>query len=87
MTPVICEATILDATHTLLVHFSDGANIQYDASKLLLNPAFERLRNWGYFKNFHIAPGGYALIWDNDTDISENEIYTNGKRLDPTSTG
>ncbi|QTA83301.1 DUF2442 [Desulfonema limicola] len=39
---------------------------------------FSALKNPAFFKNVQIEPGGYALIWNQDIDISEYEIWKNG---------
>jgi hypothetical protein len=39
---------------------------------------FAPLRNASFFKNFRIESGGYGLVWNEDIDISEYELWKNG---------
>ena len=64
--------------YSLLVKFSNGEIRQYDVSRLLDNSMFARLRNPTFFRNFQVEPGGYALVWNEDIDISEYELWHNG---------
>jgi len=34
-----------------------------------------------FFKNFKIESGGYGLVWNEDIDISEYELWKNGVSL------
>ncbi len=43
---------------------------------------FSVLKNPAFFKNVRVDTGGYALVWDEDTDISEYEIWTQGTPTD-----
>ncbi|MEG4046836.1 DUF2442 domain-containing protein [Microcoleus sp. Pol17_C1] len=63
---------------TLMVKFTNLEIKKYDISKLLDNPMFATLRNPGFFRNFKIEPGGYAVVWNEDIDISEYELWQNG---------
>ena len=63
---------------TLVVKFTNNKFRQYDISKLLENPLFAKLHNPVVFKNFRIEEGGYGLVWDEDVDISEYELWQNG---------
>ncbi len=62
----------------LLVNFRNGDIRLYDVSRLLENPRFARLRNQTFFRNFQVETGGYALVWNEDIDISEYELWHNG---------
>lgn len=62
----------------LIVKFTTLEIKKYDISKLLDNPMFSSLRNPGFFKNFTIEAGGYALVWNEDIDLSEYELWQNG---------
>ncbi|MCU0545041.1 MAG: DUF2442 domain-containing protein [Oscillatoriaceae cyanobacterium Prado104] len=63
---------------TLIIKFTNLEIKKYDISKLLDKPMFSSLRNPGFFKNFKIERGGYALVWNEDIDLSEYELYQNG---------
>ena len=64
--------------HTLLVHFFDGKIKKYDITKLLNKEMFSPLKDLAFFKNVKVEPGGYAVFWNENIDISEYELWTNG---------
>ncbi len=37
------------------------------------------LKNPAFFKSVSIEKGGYALAWGNEIDISEHELWMNGR--------
>ena len=73
---IVSAKTIDD--NTLMVKFANFEIKKYNISKLLDNPMFAMLSNPGFFRNFKIEPGGYALVWNEDIDISEYELWQNG---------
>ena len=73
----IVSAKAID-NNTLMVKFTNLEIRKYDISKLLDNPMFAPLRNPGFFRNFRVEPGGYGLVWNEDIDISEYELWKNG---------
>ncbi|MBO0347776.1 DUF2442 domain-containing protein [Phormidium pseudopriestleyi FRX01] len=62
----------------LLVKFTNQETRKYDITKLLEKPMFAPLRNIEFFNNFRIEPGGYGLVWNDEIDISEYELWQNG---------
>ncbi len=64
--------------NTLLVDFSNREKRKYDITPLLDKEMFAALKNSAFFRNVRVDKGGYALVWNEDIDISEYEIYTNG---------
>ncbi|MCW6038493.1 DUF2442 domain-containing protein [Spirulina subsalsa FACHB-351] len=78
--PRIISAQAID-DRTLLINFSNQDIRKYDISKLLENPLFSLLKTPQFFKNFKIEAGGYALVWTEDIDISEYELWKNGDPL------
>ncbi|MDX2256737.1 MAG: DUF2442 domain-containing protein [Pseudanabaenaceae cyanobacterium bins.39] len=78
--PKIISAQII-GDRTLLIEFSDSEFKQYDISNLLNKPMFAPLKNPSFFKSFRIEAGGYGLVWNEDIDISEYELWTNGVGL------
>lgn len=75
--PKIKDAIALDE-HTLLVTFSNGQKKKYSVTPLLGREMFAPLRNPAFFKNVYVEPGGYAVAWNANIDISEYEIWKNG---------
>ncbi len=65
--------------HTLLVDFDNNERKTYDITPLLSRTMFEPLQNPVFFRSFSIEHGGYAIIWNEDIDLSENELWSHGK--------
>ena len=68
--------------HTLLVEFDNAEKRLYDAAPLFEREAFLPLRNWGFFKNVQVDSSGYAIFWNDEIDLSEYELWTNGKLIE-----
>jgi hypothetical protein len=64
--------------YTLLVTFENGQKKKYDVKPLFDKDMFILLKNPAFFKNVQIEPGGYAISWNKDIDISEHELWKNG---------
>ncbi|MEL7141009.1 MAG: DUF2442 domain-containing protein [Cyanobacteria bacterium J06643_4] len=75
--PRIIDAKIIDR-YMMVVHFSNQESKVYDVRPLLEKEMFAPLRNIGFFRNFKIESGGYALVWNEEIDISEYELWKNG---------
>ncbi|SLM29408.1 conserved hypothetical protein [Desulfamplus magnetovallimortis] len=75
--PTIKSVHIID-DNLLIVEFSNRESRKYDVTPLLNKKMFSELSNPAFFKNVKIDQGGYALIWNEDIDISEYEIWKNG---------
>jgi hypothetical protein len=78
--PRIQSASVLDE-HTLLIRFTNGKRKMYDVTPLLNREMFAPLKNPGFFKNVRVEPGGYAVFWNAEIDISEYELWKNGVDL------
>lgn len=76
----IVSAKAID-DRTLIVKFTNHESRKYDISKLLEKPMFSPLRNPVFFRSFSIEPGGYGLVWNEDIDLSEYELWQNGISL------
>jgi hypothetical protein len=63
----------------LLVTFESGTEKIYDCSPLLSRPQFHLLARPAFFNAVHVDPGGYGISWSDDIDLSEYELWTNGK--------
>jgi hypothetical protein len=75
--PKIKSALAID-DHTLLVEFSNSEKRKYDITKLLSKKMFFPLKNPGFFKNFQIDSTGCGIVWNEDIDVSEYEIWRHG---------
>lgn len=67
--------------HILLVLFSDGTRKSYDVAPLTQREMFAPLRNEAFFRNVSVEPGGYAVSWNSEIDISEFELWQHGRNL------
>jgi hypothetical protein len=79
--PRIQEAKAIDDT-TLVIEFTNQEVKKYDICHLLETPMFAPLRQPAFFKNFKVEPGGYAIVWNEEIDISEYELWKNGVILE-----
>ncbi|MGB3495145.1 MAG: DUF2442 domain-containing protein [Elainellaceae cyanobacterium] len=75
--PQIYAVQALDNA-TLLVEFTNQERKTYDIRPLLNRPMFAPLSSPAFFKTFQIEPGGYAIVWNADIDLSEYELWKNG---------
>lgn len=78
--PRIAKAKAVDA-NTLVVEFSNANVKKYTIHHLLDKPMFAPLKSPAFFKNFKIEAGGYAIIWNEEIDISEYELWKNGTAM------
>lgn len=78
--PKICRAEAV-SDRILRVTFTDQTVKDYDVSPLLSKSVFALLQQPAFFKSFTIAPGGYGIVWNEDIDISEYELWRHGTTL------
>ena len=64
--------------HKLFITFRNGKTKEYDCSPLLQRPEFFLLKNESFFKSVKVDTGGYGISWNDNIDISEYELWTNG---------
>ena len=67
--------------YKLSVLFRSGESKVYDMDNLMArHEAFQSFRlTRGLFEQAKVAAGGYGVYWNDDIDISCNELYANGK--------
>lgn len=75
--PKISSAKAIDDT-TLVVEFSNGDRKKYSILKLLEKPMFSLLRNPSFFRAFKVDAAGYGIVWNDEIDLSEYELWKNG---------
>ena len=78
--PKIKYARAID-DHTLLIEFDNKQIKKYDINQLLENERFFLLKNPAFFKAVKVDQGGYAVVWNNNIDISEYELWINGQDM------
>lgn len=66
----------------LSIQFSEGVTKIYDVGQLIIkNKMFEALKNEEVFNNVKVDVGGYGVIWDDNIDISCDELFENGETI------
>lgn len=73
------KSAVASDHRTLTIVFTNGEKKIYDVSKLLNSDMFSPLKNPSFFKNVKVETGGYAVYWNDMIDISEYELWKNGK--------
>lgn len=66
----------------LYVTFDDDTVKVYDCSRLLDDEPFRLLRDEAFFRSVRVEPGGYAVIWSDQVDLAESELWTHGEQPD-----
>jgi len=69
--------------HLLWVEFRDGSESIYDAGGLVgkYAPFQELLNDSTLFFSVKVDAGGYGISWNDDLDLSAEELWNNGMRL------
>jgi hypothetical protein len=65
----------------LLVLFNNGAQKLYDCHQILHLPGFRWLQDDAFFKTVMVDIGGYGISWNDETDLSEYELWHHGFEL------
>jgi hypothetical protein len=65
--------------HFLVVEFENTTKKLYDVAPLFDREMFAPLKNPIFFRAAKVDSGGYAVYWNEDIDLSENELWTKGK--------
>ncbi|AEM79722.1 DUF2442 domain-containing protein [Thermoanaerobacter wiegelii] len=67
--------------YKLIVTFDNGTVKEYDMKPKLNEWPFELLKNKVFFKAVKVDAGGYGVSWNNEIDLSEYELWKNGKEI------
>ena len=76
-TPKVQSVVALDDKR-LLVTFVNDVQKVYDCHLILSLERFQLLGQDAFFKAVAVDPGGYGISWDDEMDLSEYELWTNG---------
>ncbi len=70
--------------YRLSVQFSEGITKIYDVKPLFEKiPSFAKLKeNCAEFNCVSVDVGGYGIVWDDDLDLSCDELWENGEQVD-----
>lgn len=66
------------AEKKLIITFSNNAKKIYDCTSLLEEEAFKPLSDNVLFRSVKADKNGYGVIWSDDIDLSESELWING---------
>ena len=66
----------------LLVTFVNGVRKVYNCHRILNLERFQLLKHEAFFKAVTVDPGGYGVSWDEETDLSEYELWNNGVEVE-----
>ena len=78
--PKVKSAQAVDE-RTLVIEFENKQKKKYDITPLLENSMFSPLKNPALFKAVRVDQGGYAVVWDENIDISEYELWSHGQSI------
>ncbi|MGF7431934.1 DUF2442 domain-containing protein [Thermoanaerobacterium thermosaccharolyticum] len=67
--------------HKLIVSFENGVIKEYNMKQKLDEWPFNLLKNKAFFKTVKVDTGGYGVSWDSNIDLSEYELWNNGKNI------
>lgn len=66
----------------LLVSFSEGVTKTYDVKPLFVKwPVFNELKNNHLFEEASVDQGGYGVSWNDDIDLSCDELFHEGEEI------
>lgn len=65
--------------YRLLVTFVNGERRVYNCTPLLGLDNFRLLGEEAFFRSVTVDPGGYGVSWNDDADLSEYELWTEGE--------
>ena len=66
----------------LLVDLENGVSKVYDCTPLLKENPFRPLEDEALFRCAHVEPHGYAVVWNDDIDLAESELWLNGQSVE-----
>ena len=77
----IKEVSALDDLK-LSIQFANGITKIYDVASLMRRfSAFKLLKDESLFRDVVVDQGGYGIIWNDDLDLSCDEIWENGTEV------
>ncbi|MCL2355374.1 MAG: DUF2442 domain-containing protein [Oscillospiraceae bacterium] len=79
--PKIVDVKPIDDLN-LIITFDGGIVKRYDVKKLFNElPVFKQLENKELFESVRVEVGGVAIVWNDDIDLAEYEIWKNGETV------
>lgn len=69
--------------YKISIQFSEGITKIYNVKELIeKNPMFKNLKNEKLFYDVEVDVGGYGITWNDDIDISCDELYEKGETIE-----
>jgi hypothetical protein len=68
--------------YRILVIFQNNKAKEYDCTPLLEETMFNPLRDESLFAQVEVGRGGYGIVWNDDIDLSESELWLNGTEVE-----
>jgi hypothetical protein len=78
MYPRIKSISVED-NYILIVTFENDIVKKYDFKPMLNKPEFINLKDKLLFSSVKVDVGGYGISWNDELDLSEYELWINGK--------
>ena len=75
------RSVLATADYCLLIEFANCQKKKYDLSPLLARDMFAPLKNLAFFRAVKVEPGGHAVSWNAEIDISEHELWSRGESV------
>lgn len=69
------------SNYTLEIVFDNNVKKNYDCTPLLRDENFKPLLDKSFFKNVQVDSFGYGILWNNQIDLSESELWLNGETV------
>lgn len=66
----------------LRVTFENGVKKEYDCRPLLQSEAFRPLQDDAIFRCAYADPHGYGVVWNEEIDLAESEIWLHGRDVE-----
>jgi Protein of unknown function (DUF2442) len=70
--------------YKLFIIFENGEIKFYSVKKLITEEPFSMLKNEELFFQAKIEDNGYGVVWNDEIDISEYELWKNGVEISTT---
>jgi hypothetical protein len=67
----------------LLITFENGDQKVYDCTPLLNRDVFRPLQDESLFRCARADSHGYGVVWSDDIDLAESEVWLNGQVAEP----
>ncbi|TVQ96390.1 MAG: DUF2442 domain-containing protein [Spirochaetaceae bacterium] len=69
----------------LRVTFDNGVRKEYDCTPLIQHESFRPLQDDAVFRCAHADPYGYGVVWNEEIDLAESEIWLHGRNIEQTA--